>query len=317
MIRLPRLKKKPKTSVLNGISIEADGIAFARVSTKNGLHVKSAAFFPYEDNEWQKALSKTISKQRMYGNVYISLSEKFYNLLLVDAPEVPEAELADAIKWKVKDLINEPLDSVTIQYFKLPEDAYRGRLSMVYVAVVNKSLVREIIELCEDKGLEIKGITIEELSLSNLLFASGVTEGDSTGMVSLGAYEGQMRLLESGNLYLARNLGIGVDRLNGLNEDELSEYDLAQCDELMFDIKRSMDYYESQLGKGVVHRVILMPADTNLVRLASVLNEKMEIMVQPWHWQFTENISHESESPEVLDRCISAIGAVTGGWLEN
>lgn len=317
MIRLPRLKKKQRLGLLNGISIESNGVACAKVSTKNGLHVKSSGFLPYEDNEWQSALRRLISSERLYGEVYISLSDDFYNLLLIDAPDVPEAEMADAIKWKVKDVISQPLESVTIQYFKLPEDAYRGRMNMVYVAVADKALIQQIVDTCEHKGLEIRGITIKDLSLSNLLFASGVTEGESTGMVSLGTSEGQMRLLESGNLYLARNLGIGVDHLSGLNEEALSDYDRAQCDELMFDIKRSLDYYESQLGKGLVNRIILMPADVNNVRLAGVLNEKLDVQVQPWHWQFTENISHESESPEILDHCISAIGAVIGGWLED
>lgn len=317
MIRLPRLKKKQRMSLLNGISIESNGVACAKVSTKNGLHVKSSAFLSYDDGEWQNALKRLISRERISGETYISLSDDFYNLLLIDAPDVPEAEMADAIKWKVKDVISQPLDSVTIQFFKLPEDAYRGRMNMVYVAVAEKALIQQIVDICKNKGLEIKGITIKDLSLSNLLFASGVTENDGTGMVSLGAFEGQMRLLESGNLYLARNLGIGVDHLSGLNEEELSDYDRAQCDELMFDIKRSLDYYESQLGKGLVSRIILMPAEVNSVRLASVLNEKLDVQVQPWHWQFTENISHETESSEMLDHSISAIGAVIGGWLED
>ncbi len=317
MIRLPGLKKKQRTSWMQGISIEADGVACAKLSTKNGLHVQTATFLPYEDHQWQPALKSLLEKERIQGEVYISLSESFYTLLLIDAPDVPDAELADAIQWKVKDLISQPLDSVSIQFFRLPEDAYRGRMEMVYVVVSEKSVIQSIIEVCEARNIDIKGITIEELSLSNLLFASGVTEGDSTGMVSLGVSEGQMRLVEGGNLYLARNLGIGVDRLSGLHEDELSEYDLAQCDELMFDIKRSLDYYESQLGKGLVNRVIIMPAEVNVVRLASVLNEKLDVMVQPWHWQLTENISHQSQSSDTLDHCISAIGAVIGGWLED
>lgn len=317
MIRLPRLKKKSKTNVLNGISIDSDCVACAKVSTHGGLHVHKAAYSAYEEGAWQAALAELISKEKLKGETYISLASNFYNLLLIDAPDVPEEELAEAIKWRVKDLISQPIESVVVDFFTLPEDAYRGRMNMVYVAVIEKAIVRQIIEVCDDKDIEITDITIEELALSNLVFSSGITEGDSTGVVSLGVSEGQMCLVESGNLYLARNMDLGVDRLSGLNENELSEYDMAQCTEMRFDIKRSLDYYESQLGKGMVSRVILMPADVNTVRLSSVLNEQLDVLVQPWHWQNTENISHESVSEEVLDYCVAAIGAVTGGWLEN
>jgi len=317
MIRLPGLKKKQRNSVLSGISIESDGVACVELSTKNGLHILTAGYESYDEGQWQTALERVLKDQKIDGPLYISLSGNFYNLLLIDAPDVPAEEMADAIKWRVKDLINQPIDSVSVQYFTLPEDAYRGRMNMVYVAVVENAIIKQVVTVCDDLGLDIQSITIEDLSLSNLVFSAGVTEGDSTGIVSLGAHEGQMRLLEYGNLYLARNLDIGVERLNGLNEDELSEYDLAQCNEMMFDIKRSLDYYESQLGKGMVNRVIIMPADVNTVRLASVLNEKMDVSVQPWHWQNSENISNESVSTKMLDQCISAIGAVAGGWLEN
>ncbi|GAA3929365.1 hypothetical protein GCM10022277_27370 [Litoribacillus peritrichatus] len=287
------------------------------MDTLSGLHVKDAQFQACSDGNWSEALEVLVESTRMRGDVYISLSEEKYNLLLIDAPDVPDNELSDAIRWRVKDLISQPIDSVVMDFFVLPEDAYRGRMKMIYVAVVDKSLVQSIVSVCDEHDLNIENISIHEVSLSNLLFASGMTEGEGTGLVSLGATSGQMRLVESGNLYLARNIDSGVDRLTGWNEEELTDYDLAQCDQVMFDIKRSLDYYESQLGKGAVNNVILMPADVNLLRLSSVLNEKMPVNVQPWLWPSAENITYEAACQDVMNQCTAAIGAVAGGWLEN
>lgn len=310
-------RKKQDNHQISGISIERDRVSFVSVNSKTGICVEKAASQSFEGDDWQKAFSELVRSQRVKGDVYICLAAEQYNLLLIDAPDVPEEELSEAIKWRVKDLISQPIEDVIVDSFSLPDDAYRGRMKMVYAAVIEKSIIQQVVDLCESHDLSLQAISVAELAVSNLLFTSGLMEDGSAGLVSFDQYAGHVRLVESGNLYLSRNVDIGLDRLSGLNEESLGEYDYAQINEVMMDVQRSLDFYESQLGKGNVEKIVLLPAPVNVNKLAEVLDEKMPVKVEPWYWHSAENYTLKLQEMGALDSSYYALGAVAGGWLEN
>lgn len=317
-MQIPGLfRRKQESHQINGLSIERERVSFVSVNTKTGISIEHAATLPIEEQDWQSAFSELVNTHGIKGDVYVCLAAEQYNLLLIDAPDVPEEELSEAIKWRVKDLITQPIEDVVIDSFSLPDDAYRGRMKMVYAAVVEKVVVQQVVDLCESHGLELKAITIAELAVSNLLFTSGLMEEGSAALVSFDQYAGQVRLVESGNVYLSRNVDIGLDRLSGLNEETLGEYDYAQINEVMMDVQRSLDFYESQLGKGHVEKIVLLPAPVDMNKLAELLNEKMSVTVESWHWYSAENYTLKLPEIDALDSAYYALGAVAGGWLEN
>ena len=71
MIRLPSFKKKQKSKLLNGLSIEAGWVAAVQMTTLGGLHVNSAKSHPFDDGAWSSAMNSLIESQGMKGDVYI------------------------------------------------------------------------------------------------------------------------------------------------------------------------------------------------------------------------------------------------------
>src|SRR5690606_37785755 len=61
------------------------------------------------------------------------LAPRDYNLYLVEAPNVEQAEMRAAVRWKIKDMLDMPVDEAVVDVFPLPEDAFQGRNRMVYV----------------------------------------------------------------------------------------------------------------------------------------------------------------------------------------
>ena len=152
---------------LVGLELQADGIAVAVKAVKNQLpHIERLAFLPGENDKQRFAQLRDYVKQNKLKNkpCNLVLPQNRYQLYLLEAPDVPAAELANAMKWRLKDLVNQPLDQLAVDVFHVPNDGARGNRKMIYVVVVNKSYLQELIEYVQQSELKLLAIDIAELA---------------------------------------------------------------------------------------------------------------------------------------------------------
>ena len=72
----------------------------------------------------------------------VVLHPSYYNLLFVEHPDgIEDADVDEAVRWKVKDLVEESLESVIIDTFPVPEDAFKGRSRMLYAVAARRALI--------------------------------------------------------------------------------------------------------------------------------------------------------------------------------
>ena len=187
-----------------------------------------------------------------------------YQLLLVEAPEVPENELKEALIWRVKDFMNCAPEAAYIDYCPLPEDAYRGRGNRVYVAVVERELVETRAKWMESLGLEPAWIDIPELSLLNLV--ESITEDEmGTAVLALESDHSHLLMCSGSQLYMTRDLPYNPQ---------------TQIDSTVLDVQRSMDYFESQIGKPPCVRILVLPLQVGETPLMMALREGLGADVQ-------------------------------------
>jgi len=241
--------KKSKPAGMLGIEAGPQGIALAQVVRVPGAR----PMLPYCEHlegsaEVQAALlEKAVSERALQGlptNVLLHPSE--YQMFLLEAPEVPPQELRDAMRWRIKDMISQPLDDVVIDCFALPEDAYRGRTRMVYCAVLEKARMQHYAQLVRQAGLYMASIDITEMAFRNLGSLAGA-EGMNLALLRLRTSEGLICIQNGADLYMARRIEQGLAR---------AAQDLSST---TLEIQRSLDYFESQLGKGYINRLMLLP----------------------------------------------------------
>lgn len=204
-----------------------------------------------------------------------------YELLLVESVDVPDDELADALSFKVKDLLPWPLEETSLQAFRLPTDAYRGRMTMAYVVAVKKTLLYEQLEWARGLNLDVIAITVPEMSLLNV-FARCEKEG-SIAVLSLGMEKGEIHLYKEGALYLTRSIEMGLHKLQELSsaaEGELTATQGNPIEDLELEIQRSLDYYESQLGMGAVSQVYLLTHQPLEQSLLETLQQKLPYNIE-------------------------------------
>ena len=297
-----------------GIEIAPKGVCVALVERGRAVpNLNSCAFLPCAAGEWGNVL-QAFCKDHALKKVktYIAFHPQFYNFMLIDAPDVPDEELREAVKWRVNDFVVGAIEDFVVDAFRLPEDAYRGRMDMIYAAYIEKSAVLSIIELCDELEIELVEVGISELARARLLKGRDALEGLGIAYLHLEEKKGQIDLLENGNLYLTRGIDIGYSMLDqGQSEGDLTLDNSSQVDSLTLDIQRSLDYYESQLGKSGVSRLFVLTATPLSDLVYASLSEKLPVRVEPFC--LDRLVTGELDFSTFMDSCSVAVGATLGG----
>jgi MSHA biogenesis protein MshI len=145
-------------------------------------------------------------------------------------------------------------------------------------------------------------IDISELCLRNITALLQQNLGDSVGLLMLGQGRGLINLTEGRNLYLSRKIEMDVIDLAGFTNraDPMVE-------SLALEAQRSFDYYESQLGKGVVTQLMVAPASVEIGGVVKLLDEMLQAKVCCIDLGSQLDVSRFSLFAQA--KCFTAIGA--------
>ena len=285
---------------LLGLEPGPHGIALAHVQRAPGQapQLRRCVYLEGTPETQADLLKQIVAEHGLNGtSVNVVLHPSAYQFFLLEAPDVPGDELRDAMRWRVKDLISEPLEDVVVDCFALPEDAYRGRTRMVYCAVLNKSRMNDVHVLVGHAGLSLASIDITEMALRNLGLLAGA-DAMNLALLRLRTSEGLITVQNSADLYMARRMEHGLAR---------AEQDLSS---MMLEIQRSLDYYESQLGKGYISRLLLLPMKQDGERTHQALAAGLAVNLQRLDLRDLFPGQSASDLPESSQAfCIGAVGA--------
>jgi MSHA biogenesis protein MshI len=153
-----------------------------------------------------------------------------YQILTIDMPPVPDAELKAAARWRVKDMITVAPEDVTLDVLRLPGlGGASGR--QVLVVVSPNEAIRQTMLKCRSAGLALSAIDIPELGLRNLACVPGVTTGAVATLVDAGV-ECWLSVCDGGELLAVRRFP--HDGSTGVTERVVTE------------VRRSIDRVERQ-----------------------------------------------------------------------
>ncbi|UXD86553.1 hypothetical protein [Thalassolituus hydrocarboniclasticus] len=277
-MRWPWQKKSLQDSRCLGIELhQGKGFAVLREAG-----VVRECYRPAETDQGLDGLATWIAAQQLRGvSTVLSLDALDYELHLVEAPAVSDDELADALRFRMRDLLPQGAEKKVIQGFRLPADAYRRRLEMAFAAVIDHRRVKDLVRWCEQQELALHSITIPELSLLHLV--AEVAPETAVGVLRLDAEDGMIYLYRDGGLYLSRRLNTGTQSLGGhaVAEGGFSLESDSRIDALALDIQRSLDYFDSQLGMGMVGQIwVLVPDNADVSELLPELERSVNIPVR-------------------------------------
>jgi len=182
-----------------------------------------------------------------------------YQMLLVDAPNVPATELKTAIRWKIKDGLSYHIDDATVDVLQIPTNKYGSdRAQSLYAITASNLIVQKHIALFEQAKLDLDVIDIQEMAQRNI---AALFEQEDRALVLLVFDDngGLMTFTSKGELLLARRIEITAGQLL-----DASEQLQLQCRERVeLELQRSLDYFDRQYNHLPISQVLVSSPDVD------------------------------------------------------
>jgi len=201
------------------------------------------------------------------------LDEAEYKLVSTQLPEVAADEVKNAIRWRVKDFIDFHINEATIETLDLP-DIGSGVAKEIYAVVARSSAIAERMQIMQEAGVNLEIVDIPEMALRNIAMLLP-EDNDGMAFLSLQARGGLITLSRQGQIFLSRPIAIGLESLQGFGDP------IMYFDQILLDIQRSLDYYESHFRQAAIRNLVMAPLQSDAPGLFEYLTANLSMPVRP------------------------------------
>ena len=293
---------KSRTNEVIGVEFSSEGVAFAhikRTPTQQPL-LNYLEFIPVDSSVNAADLLRVrlakLGLQKVPCNIVMSSGT--YQMLLGEAPKVPQEELAEALRWRVKDLIQFPIADAVLDAFLLPEDSARGTSRMAYAVVAQRNNVVQLITRAKEANLALQAIDIPELVLRNLAQSCCDTKR-GIALVKLGQGGGSLQIIRDGNVYLSRQFSLAYNA--GLLDD-------LPGDALVLELQRSLDYFERQMRQTPPSHVYICGENVTADKLTPEIRNSLAVKIELFNIEAGVQLGKDAQEHS-LSLCLLALGA--------
>jgi MSHA biogenesis protein MshI len=276
-ILIPFFNRRRADLGLTGIGIHGEGACVARVERAVGRPplLTRFDFRPWEggSHDQQNVLAGLAAEHDLNrARCTTVLDASDYSLLLTEAPDVPADELRAALRWRIKDLIDFHINDATLDVFEVPGEKVSGRARPMYAVAARSTAIRRHVDLFDAAGVNLDVIDIPELAQRNI---AALLPEDAKGVVllSLTAVNGLITITKQGELYLSRNIDVGLDKLRE------EENRLQHIDYIVLEVQRSLDYFDSHFRQAPIGHLVLAPMAEEVPGLLEQLNANLNVDV--------------------------------------
>lgn len=177
------------------------------------------------------------------AGAHLVLSPGAYQVFQIERPEVPEAEVRQALRWRISDMLAGRFVDPVIDWIDLAGLKPSSRSSEVQVVAACRDAVKEGVNLVRQSGLRVASIGVVPLALRDLM-ASAVEGGAGYVFLQIGYGGGVMVVGRERRFYFFREVDLGISAISSAMQAGDQELANALSD-LSLEIQRSLDYYES------------------------------------------------------------------------
>ena len=183
------LKRQSLAAGLTGIELSSGGIGVARVERQGGTRprLRACEFRESTPDGPGSALAQIASQYGLkHARCTTLLGTGDYQLLLTEAPDVGADELKQALRWKIKDLIDFHINDATLDVFDLPGYVPGAPAREMYTVAARNEAIQKRVDLLTGAGIGLEVIDIPELAQRNL---AALLPEDTAGVALLSLQE--------------------------------------------------------------------------------------------------------------------------------
>lgn len=285
-------------------SLGEDAVEFARGQFVAGGSSQVGAYGSrrLEDKNSLQKLGSELHLERAQCAALLAPGE--YQMVLVEAPNVPKPELKSAIRWRVKDMLDYHVDDATIDVLDVPPDpSGTSRSHMMYAVCAKNDVVERCIKAFHGARIPLSVIDIRETAQRNVA-ALFEEPGRGLAVVHFQDDSGLLTINFRTELYLARRLDLGSAQFADGNEAARKE----AFERVALELQRTFDHFDRQFSYVPLARLLVapLPQETGLV---AYLAQNLTVPVQAM--DLGSKLAFEAGPPAaaVLARYFHHIGA--------
>jgi MSHA biogenesis protein MshI len=301
------LRKSSAAKGRIGIAFESDRVAVAvavRAGDRTVLErCEVLTFDPAGGADAAAAVIRSAGLPRM--PVSIVLRPEDYQLVLVEAPDVPPAELRAAMRWRLKDSIDFRVEDAVIDVFDVPPQSRGGVGRMMYAVAARRAAVERCAAALAAAPL-FDVVDVPELCLRNL--ASRMSEAaGGVALLHLGETSASVILVRGTTFYFSRQTELRPVPASRADADAKEAAQL-DSDAIVLELQRSLDYYERHFDQPPISRIAISPLSDRSRALAAALNRDTGFDVSALDLNTLLGTDAPIE-PSVQAACLMAVGA--------
>ncbi len=230
---------------------------------------------PFAENT-EQAWGELARKLPLAKNRYlVVLAPSEYQLMQVEAPNVPVPEVKQAVRWKLKDLLAYPLEQATVDALDIPTDPHApGRAHFMYAVAARNEFIKAYMDNAEAVGASLEVIDVPELAQRNI---ASLIEEDGRGMALISFNEdgGLLTFTANGELYHARQIEMNSFQMAAADDEQR----LHNYERLVLELQRSLDNFERQFSYVAATRLVIAPMKAQ-AGLEAYLRENLYIKIE-------------------------------------
>lgn len=195
-------------------------------------------------------LKRSAHLDRRQVTVVLALGE--YQIIQIDPPQVPEAELRQAVRWQVKGMLDFPVDEATVDILPIPDQD--GRRSPLFVVCAPNKVIEKHVRLHQEAKVPLVAIDIPETVQRNI---AACFEPEGRGVAMVGFYEngGLLTFTAGGSLYSYRRIDVSLPQLAEAGEVQRQ----SLFERVLLEVQRSLDTFEHQFHTVNVAKLMVSP----------------------------------------------------------
>jgi MSHA biogenesis protein MshI len=206
------------------------------------------------------------------------LRSEDYQLALVEAPDVPPAEMRAAMRWRLRDAIDFRVEDAVIDVIDVPTQGRGGQTRMLYAVAARRTAVdRHAALLAGVASFDV--VDVPELCLRNLA-ALVPTADRGIALLHLGETAATVVLVRGRTFYFARQMDLQATLRYNLNAGQPAEGRVDPTG-VVLELQRSLDYYERHFDQPPITRIAIAPAGPRADLLAADLRQETGLEVAP------------------------------------
>jgi MSHA biogenesis protein MshI len=177
-----------------------------------------------------------------------------YQLLTLDAPEVPRAEWRDALRWRLKDMVEFSVADAGIELLEVPAGPVQRRAPALIAVAAPHSVLGPLADAGADAGLPWHAIDVPEVALRNLA-ALAEEPGRGLALLHVGETDSTLVVTWQGELLLSRHIDVSLAQLTDADESARQQ----SFERASLELQRTLDSVERQYSHASLARLLVAP----------------------------------------------------------